>query len=113
MAYKIESETITEETKATSVPLNEWKFQITNGNTGELVVSDPLLDTEVIATERAKSEFLKNSYAIRKIQFRTHRTDFVKNQTINVRGLPYLVKDIKTDITSTSIKTTIGAVRYD
>ena len=111
--YEVTSETITEDYKAAEVPLNEWKFNITNGNTGTVIISDPLLDTVAAATERAKSEFLKNSYKVREIRFTTYRTDFTKNMTINVKGLPYLVKGITTAVDSKSVKTNIRAVRYE
>jgi hypothetical protein len=111
--YQVSSETIDEQTKSTQVPFQEWRFQITNGNEGEMTVSDPLLDNITAATERANSEFLRNSYKLREIRFTTYRTDFTKNMVINVRGLPYLVKGISTAIDGTSIKTTIRAVRYE
>lgn len=111
--YQIESQTITEEYKAKETPMLEWKFQITNGNTGEMVVSDQLLNTESLAEERAKSEFLKNSYKHKQVTFQTYRTDIVKNQTISIYGIPYLVKSISTSINERSIKTTIRAVRYE
>jgi len=111
--YEVTSQTITEDFKAVSVPPIEWKFQISNGNTGEMVVSDPLLDTIEAATERAKSEFLNNSYKLKEVRFSTYRTDFTKNQVINIEGLPYLVKSIGTQIDATTIKTTIRAVRYE
>lgn len=111
--YEANSETITENYKATEVPLQEWKFQITNGNDGVIIISDPLLDNLTAATERAKSEFLKNSYKVREIRFTTYRTDFTKNQTINVQGLPYLIKGITTQADDKSIKTSIRAIRYE
>ena len=111
--YEVASDTISEDYKASEVPLAEWKFQITNGNDGAIIISDPLLDTVEAATERANSEFLKNSYKTREIRFATYRTDFTKNQTINVQGLPYLIKGITTQINDKSIKTTIRAVRYE
>lgn len=111
--YQLTSETISDDIKSSEVDLQEWKFKITNGNTGEMTVSDPLLDTETAASERAKSEFLKNSYKLIEIRFTTYRTDFTKNMVINVKGLPYLVKGIGTTIDGTTLKTTIRAVRYE
>ena len=111
--YEVISQTISEDNKALEVPLEEWKFNISNGNTGEITISDPLLDTYALALERAKSEFLKQSYRIREVKFSTHRTDFTKNMTINIGGLPYLVKALNTTITSSTIKTTIRAIRYE
>ena len=110
--YTVMSSTITDEDKAINVPLAEWKFQIPNENTGVLVISDPLLDSLARATQRADSDFLKNSYELKEIRFTTYRTDLTKNMIINVRGLPYIIKGISTTITDTSIKTAIRAVRY-
>lgn len=111
--YKVASQTITDDYKAENVAPLEWKFQISNGNTGELVISDALLDTEELATERVKSEFLKNSYKLNEIRFTTPLTNFVKNQVINIYGIPYIIKSIGTEINETSIKTSIRAVRYE
>ena len=111
--YEATSQTISEDYKAENTPSEEWKFQIDNGNTGEMTISDALLETEALAEERAKSEFLKNSYKLQEIRFGTYRTDLYKNQTINVKGLPYLVKSVSTAINKTSIKTGIRAVRYE
>ncbi len=110
--YEVTSQQITEDYKAESTPLGEWKFQIENGNTGEMNISDPLLESEALAQERAMSEFLKNSYKLNEVRFSTHLTNLVKNQVINIYGLPYLVKSISTVVTSLSIKTNIRAVRY-
>ena len=110
--YVAISETITEETKAAEVPLSEWKFSIPNGNTGEVIISDPLLDSLTVATERAKSEFLKSSYEIKEVKFTTYRTDLTKNMVINIHGLPYLVKSKTTTLDKVSIKTQIRGVRY-
>lgn len=111
--YEITSQTITEDYKAEETPLNEWKFQISNGNTGEVLISDALLDSEELATERAMSEFLKNSYKHTTISFSTYRTDFDLNMIINVYGLPYIIKSINPHVDETSITTKIGAVRYE
>ncbi len=104
---------MTEDYKAETVPLFIRKFQIPNGNTGEVVISDPLLDSDERAEERAMSEFLKKSYSLRVVRFETHLSNFTKNQTINIWGLAYLVKGINTSISKVSIKTNIRAIRYE
>lgn len=111
--YTINSETMTEEYKAENTTQFILKFSIDNGNTGELTVSDPLLDSVERATERAKSEFIKNSYRLKEIGFVTHRTDITKNMIINVHGVPYIVKSISTAIDDKTIKSRIKAVRYE
>ena len=111
--YEVISQTISEDFKAENTPLSEWKFQIDNGNIGEMMISDPLIDSEAIAAERAKSEFLQNSYKLNEVTFETHLTDFAKNDTINIYGIPYLVKAITTTVDKTMIKTKVKAVRYD
>jgi len=111
--YKISGQAVSEDTALEEVSALEWKFQIDNGNVGELAISDELLDTELLATERAKSEFLKNSYKLNEIQFTTYLTNITKNMTINVYGVPYLVKSINTVITPITIKTSVKAVRYE
>ena len=111
--FTVDSETMTAEGKAGEVPVKKWKFQISNGNTGKVIISDPLLDSEARAEERAKSEFLRRSYAIKEVTFNTYRTDFEKNMIINIMGLPYIVKSIRTAIDSVSVKTNIRAIRYE
>ena len=111
--YEVTSQTITDEYKAEEVPALEWKFHIDNGNVGELTISDVLLDTEALATERAKSEFLKNSHELNEVRFSTHKTNFVLNMTINVYGIMYLIKSLRTVINDVSIKTQVRAIRYD
>lgn len=111
--FTINSETMTDEYISDTITVEQWKYNITNGNTGEIVISDPLLDSVERATERAKSEFLKNSYRLKQITFTTQRTDIVKNMIINVQGVPYLVKSISTVITKTAIKSKIRGIRYE
>jgi len=90
-----------------------YKFELLTGNTGVLSITDELLDTQDRAEERALSEFLKSAYANNNISFRTYRTDLKLNDTINISGLPYLVKSIVATIDSTKIISSIVAVRYD
>lgn len=111
--YTITSSTMTGDYKQEEVPALEWKFNITNGNEGELTISDVLLDTEALATERALSEFLKNSYKTNEIRFTTHLTTFTLNMLINVYGILYIVKSIGTVINELSIKTQVRAIRYE
>ena len=113
--YEVNSQTITKEYKEANAPstLKEWKFQIPNGNDGEMTISDSFIETEAIATERAKSEFLKNSYKQNEVRFSTYRTDMSKNDTISISGIPYIVKGIITTISATSIKTQIRGARYE
>jgi hypothetical protein len=110
--YEIESQTITEGYKQSNVPVRRWNFQINNGNTGETNISDPLLDTEERAEERAKSEFLKNSYSLHEIRFKTYITNLKLNQIVRIKGVPYIIKNI--DITvDNQHKADIRAVRYE
>ncbi len=90
-----------------------WRFEVNNGNSGEMSVQDPLLDTEDRSRERAMSEILKNGYANNSFQFRTYRTDLVINQIVNIYGVPYLVKNIATAIDDTKMVSSITVKRYD
>lgn len=111
--YIVTSTTLTDEEKFSVVPLLEWKYQIPNGRDAEMTVSDPLLDNETVAEERARSEILKNAYKMREVTFETWRTDFTKNEVIIVRGLPYIVKGITVSIQKVITKTQIRAIRYE
>ncbi len=90
-----------------------YKFELVGGNSGVFSLSDELLDTEERAEERALSEFLKNGHSVNSVSFSTYRTDFNMNDTISLMGMPYLVKDIATDIDAVKIVTTITCTRYD
>jgi len=111
--YEVVSQTITENYKAEQVPLSEWRFQIPNGNTGVVEISDPLIDSETLATERADSEFLKNSYKLKKVSFATYITGIALNDIINIHGLPYIVKSITVLIDQVKIASEIQAQRYE
>ncbi len=109
--YTATSQTISEIEKG--VTSKEYKFQIMNGNTGEVIIVDPLLETEAQAEERAMSEFIKQSYELREITFSTHIDTLYLNQVINVLGLPYLIKSIDVAVDDKSIVHGIKAVRYE
>ena len=111
--FTVSSQTVTEDYKSSNTPSKEWKFAIANGNTLEITISDALLDSESLAEERALSEFLKQSYRINEVRFKTLLTNLELNQTINVLGTPFLVKGLNTTVTKTSIKTSVRAVRYE
>jgi len=111
--YKVKSQTLTEAGKSSLVPLSRWRFNLTNGNTGSMTVSDVLLDTEEAALERAKSELLKNGHRLKELEFATYRTDFKKNDILSIRGLNYLVKSTSVTVSSVSIVTKVKVVRYE
>ena len=90
-----------------------WKFIIENGNIGVMSVTDPLLDTEERARERAYSEILKNGYASNSVSFSTFITSLNLNDVVEVGGVPYLIKSISYNGDSKKIIVNIGAVRYD
>lgn len=90
-----------------------WTFVIENDNTGVFKIIDPLLDTEERAETRALSEFLQNSYELRKISFSTHLTNLNMNQCIKIEGLNFIIKTIRTDITNTSMISYVEGVRYE
>ena len=92
---------------------SEWKFILDVGGDETVTVTDPLLDSEALAEERALSEFLKNGYKLREVSFKTYRTDIRKNDAITVRGVVYLVKSKSTAVDAVKLVTTIKAVRYE
>ncbi len=89
-----------------------YTFEIDRDLTGTLKIRDELLNTEDRAKERAMSEMLNNSYIKKVISFKTYLTDISINDTINIKGQPFLVKSISASVDK-SIELDIGAIRYD
>ncbi len=89
-----------------------YTFEIDRDLTGTLKIRDELLNTEDRAKERAMSEMLNNSYIKKVISFKTYLTDISINDTINIKGQPFLVKSISASV-GKSIELDIGAIRYD
>jgi len=91
-----------------------WKFSIDRAmNTGTMSVTDPLIDSEAIAMERAASDFLKNSYSSNELSFVTGRNDLALNDEISVDGIVYLVKGISININSIRALYSVTSRRYD
>ena len=90
-----------------------WRFEIDRPNTGEMTIIDPLLDGEARAKQRAESEFLKNAYISKVIQFRTYRTDLELNQIVNIAGVPFLIKNLSFVEETDKIVATVTAKRYE
>lgn len=105
--------TTTSITQNETISLEQWQFDLANGNEGKAIISDILLNTQAIAEERARSEFLQRGYRLKTISFNTHRTDFALNDVINILGMPYLIKNIQVSINSISMISTIKGVRYE
>lgn len=94
--------------------IKKWDFLFNGNNSGiNTVIVEELLDSKDRASERAKSEFLKNSYAKREISFSTIRTDLQLNEVINVKGLPYIIKNLTTKCDVTKIVVQVKAIRYE
>jgi hypothetical protein len=75
-----------------------WLFEIDKDNSGTIKISEPLLSDRYKAEERARAEFLINSYASIDIEFKTYRSDIGLNDILNINGLPYLVKGISASV---------------
>ena len=90
-----------------------WRFEVDNGNTGEMTIVDPLIDNEDIARERATSEFIKNAYASNYFSWATYRTDLYFNDVVKIEGLSYFIKGISCSIDSSTMITTYLVKRYD
>ena len=90
-----------------------WQFKLNNGNVEEMVIIDPLLDTEARAEERAMSEFLRNGYGSNSPTFNTFITDLTINDCISFNGSHFLIKGISIKATSSSIIASIEVTRYD
>lgn len=111
--YTAESQTVSEEYKAENTQQFIRRYHLDGGNEREMTISDPLLDNDAAAEQRAKAEFLKNGYKLRPITFTTHLTDVLINDIVNVRGLPYVAKSINVTYNGYGFESRIKAVRYE
>jgi len=89
-----------------------WRFILQSENTASMTVMDPLLNTRERAEERARAEFIRNSYPQRVTRFSTYLTDLRINDTISINGVPWLVKSLVYDVDDKSIVTTVEVHRY-
>ena len=90
-----------------------WQFVAMNGNTGEMVITDQLLDTEERAEERAEAELLENGYISNGFTFPTYRTDLKMLDIINIGGLPYKIIAISANVDPQKLVLSITVKRYD
>jgi len=90
-----------------------FQFDINNGNTGVMNISNVLLDSHDKAEEASMAAFLHNSFAINPVDFSTYITNHFLNKVIKVGGLNYLIKSIDTSGNDTLISVNIRGERYD
>ena len=90
-----------------------FKFKIANGKNSEIMIKEPMLDSEASATERANAEFIVNSYSKRDCSFSTVHTDIVLGEIIQIQGLPFKV--VSVDITSNKVEmySSVKGERYE
>lgn len=112
--YKVSSTTASEETKAKQgADIFRRRYHNDNGKTGEITISDPLLDNDAVALQRAKSEFLKHGYRQKVIEYTTHDLEYWVNMLINVDGKWYIVKNLTFTVQDGLSKTRVKAIRYE
>ena len=90
-----------------------WEFRLNNGQNGVKEITDPLIDTEEIAHQRANAEFLAGGYLKRKLSLKTHRTDLKIGDIIIVNGLAYRILSVAVRYNGISLVSEINGVRYD
>ena len=90
-----------------------WRFEIDRPNTGEMTITDPLLDSEARARQRAESEFLENAYIPKQFSFRTYRTDLNLRDEIMIAGISYKIMNMTFTEDENKIVTTVSVKRYD
>lgn len=90
-----------------------FNFQLENGESGELVITDIFLDNYDIAEQRALSEFLKKGYNERTCSFKTHLTNLYLNETINLDGVKFLIKGIHIKIDAVKMILSVRGIRYE
>ena len=91
----------------------EGLFQHDRG-TSQIVVKDPLLTSEAVATERAKAELLKGGYVERWIRITSvHTAGLKQNDIISFNGVYWLVKEITLSFQAPKLVQTIKGLRYE
>ena len=82
--------------------------------TSQIVVKDPLLTSEAVATERAKYELLTGGYVERWIRITSVYTGALKqNDIVEFDGVLWLVKEISLSFKAPKLVQTIKGVRYE
>ena len=90
-----------------------WQYFLNNNQTGKKEISDPLIDSEEIASQRANAEFLDGGYLKRYLKLVTHRTDVVVGDVVRVEGFCYLVTSASVRYTAGAVVCDIEGVRYE
>lgn len=98
---------------ATTIDHFESIFQIENGSDQQLEILDIFINDDAVASQRASSEFLKNSYKDRWVSIVTYRTDIDLTDEVLLAGLPFIVKSVNVAEKGASIQTTIKGLRYE
>ena len=82
--------------------------------TSQIIIKDPLLTSEAVATARATSELLKGGYVERWIRITSAQTGNLKqNDIISFKGVEWLVKEISLEFKAPQLIQTIKGVRYE
>ena len=77
-------------------------------------ITDPLLTNLEVAESRATSELLKSGYITKRVQFDTYYVDGLElGMLIEVRGIKYIVVNIKIIAKDVKVSMSILAERYD
>lgn len=90
-----------------------WRFEIDKPNTGEMSITDPLLDTQDRSQQRAESIFLENAYITKQFTFRTYRTDLSLRQEVSIAGIWYKIINLTFNADKNKIITTVTIKRYE
>lgn len=90
-----------------------WEFHLNNGQNGRKEITDKLIDSELVARQRANAEFIDGGYKKRFMHFSTHRTDVNTGDVVRVGGMTYLVTSVKTAYRTGMLIADVSGVRYE
>lgn len=80
----------------------------------QIIIKDPLINSEAVATARAKAELLEGGYVEKVISFRSVYIPSLKqNDIVSVKGKSWIIKEISLEFNPPTLIQTIKGVRYE
>lgn len=93
--------------------MKTWIFKLDDGGPKKITIVNALFENEAQAEQRAKSEFLEKGHKIKRVSFRTWRTDLRVGDIVNAGGLNYRIERVESFWSDGEIGSEIEGKRYE